>query len=74
MHFEAAPAATGATSNNPAIAVEDGAFVSWWQPTCQERIRILCGLPVRVLVNYSLYGPLHVDTQSGWGVSTGDDG
>jgi hypothetical protein len=55
--------------NRPPITVEDNAFVSWWKPICRERLRILCGAPVRVLVNYSLHGPLHLDTQSGWGAS-----
>lgn len=58
-----------ARGDNPPITIEDNAFVSWWKPAWSERIRILCGKPVRVLVNYSPYGPLHLDTQSGWGSS-----
>lgn len=51
------------------ITVEDNAFVSWWQPELLERIRIVCGAPVRVLVNYSNGEPLRVDTGSGWGTT-----
>lgn len=74
LHFEAKPQ----DSEEPPvrlghgpITVEDNAFVSWWQPTLRERIRILCGASIRVLVNYSLHGPLYLDTESGWGTSRG---
>jgi hypothetical protein len=55
------------------IAVEDGAFMSWWKPTWIERIRIAFGAPVRVQVNYSLYGPLHLDTETRWGAPSRRD-
>ena len=58
-----------ANADNVPIAVEDDGFSSWWKPIWRERIGILCGKPVRVLVNCSLYGPLHLDTHSRWGSS-----
>lgn len=51
------------------ITIEDNAFVSWWKPTWPERVRMLIGVPVRVVVNSSLDGPLNLDTGSGWGTS-----
>lgn len=54
------------------IAVEDNAFVSWWKPIWQERIKILCGGPVRVLVNCSSHGPLYLDVSLSWGSSRPD--
>jgi hypothetical protein len=59
--------------SGPPITVEDGAFMSWWKPTWIERLRIMCGAPVRVLVNYSLYGSLHLDTESRWGAPSSLD-
>lgn len=52
------------------IIVEDGAFVSMWRPSLRERARLAFGAPVRVLVNYSVHGPLHVDTERCWGTSS----
>ena len=74
LRFESAPAVTEPAASRPPIVVEDNAFVSWWQPLWRERLRILCGAPVRVLVNYSLHGPLHLDTKSRWGVSSRREG
>jgi hypothetical protein len=74
LRFEATPRdGEGATlfMSRPPITVEDNAFVSWWRPDVYERIRILHGAPVRVLVNYSLHGPLYLDTELGWGTSRG---
>jgi hypothetical protein len=51
------------------ITVEDNAFVSWWEPIWRERIMILCGVPVRVLVNSSSHGPLYLDVSLSWGSS-----
>ena len=76
LRFEALPSPDDrrcAAMIRPPIAIEDGAFASWWQPTWMERFRILCGAPVRVLVNYSLHGPLDLDTQSRWGAPSGRD-
>jgi hypothetical protein len=56
-------------ADKPPITVEDNAFVSWWKPIWRERIKILCGGPVRVLVNYSSHGPLYLDVSLGWGSS-----
>jgi hypothetical protein len=58
-----------ADADKPPITVEDNAFVSWWKPIWRERIKILCGVPVRVLVNYSSHGPLYLDVSLGWGNS-----
>jgi len=58
-----------ADSDKLPITVEDNAFVSWWKPIWRERIMILCGVPVRVLVNYSSHGPLYLDVSLGWGSS-----
>jgi hypothetical protein len=49
------------------------AFMSWWKPSWLERIRLLRGAPVRVKVNYSLHGPLHLDTESTWGAPSSID-
>jgi hypothetical protein len=57
----------------PEIIVDGGAFMSSWKPGWRERIRLLIGAPVRVLVNYSAYGPLYLDTESDWGVSSPRD-
>jgi hypothetical protein len=76
LHFESA-ACDGerpiSYANYPPIAVEDGAFMSWWKPSWLERIRLLCGASVRVKVNYSLHGPLHLDTESTWGAPSSID-
>jgi hypothetical protein len=58
-----------ADADKPLITVEDNAFISWWKPTWSERIKILCGCPVRVLVNYSSHGPLYLDVSLSWGSS-----
>jgi hypothetical protein len=62
------------TAPNIPIVIEDGAFVSMWLPSLRERLRLAFGAPVRVLVNYSAHGPLHVDTERGWGTSSLDRG
>jgi hypothetical protein len=46
----------------PEIMPDSGAFMCWWRPSLWERIRLLCGANVRVMVNYSDHGPLNVDT------------
>jgi hypothetical protein len=56
------------------IVVEDEAFVSMWRPSLRDRLRLALGAPVRVLMNYSLHGPLHVDTECGWGTCSLDGG
>jgi hypothetical protein len=56
------------------IVIEDRAFVSTWLPSLRERLRLALGAPVRVLVNYSVHGPLHVDTERGWGTCSLDGG
>jgi hypothetical protein len=76
MNFESAPRngdPPSACPSAPPIVVEDGAFMSWWKPGWLERIKLLCGAPVRVKVNYSLYGPLHLDTESTWGAPSSTD-
>ncbi len=62
------------TAPNIPIIIEDGAFVSMWHPSLRERLRLALGAPVRVLVNYSVHGPLHVDTERGWGTCSLDGG
>jgi hypothetical protein len=62
-----------ATPNIP-IVIEDRAFVSMWLPSLRERLKLALGAPVRVLVNYSVHGPLHVDAEAGWGTSSLDGG
>jgi hypothetical protein len=52
------------------IVVEDEAFISMWRPSLRDRLNVALGAPVRVLVNYSVHGPLHVDTERGWGTSS----
>src|SRR4051794_34538413 len=57
LRFEATPCdgdQVVARGSSPPIVVEDNAFMSWWKPDWLERFRIMCGAPVRVLVNYSL--------------------
>jgi hypothetical protein len=44
------------------IMLDGGAFISWWRPSLWERLRLLCGSSVRVMINYS-DGPLRVDTE-----------
>jgi hypothetical protein len=76
LQFESTPCEDGQPityRSGPPIAVEDGAFMSWWKPSWPERIRLLCGVPVRVKVNYSLHGPLHLDTESTWGAPSSPD-
>ena len=70
VRFEAVPddETVGDIDKLP-ITVEDNAFVCWWKPIWPERIKILCGCPVRVLVNYSSHGPLYLDVSLGWGCS-----
>jgi hypothetical protein len=62
------------TTPNIPIVIEDGAFVSLWLPSLRERLRLAFGAPVRVLVNYSVHGPLHVDTERSWGACSLDGG
>lgn len=62
------------TVPNIPVVVEDLAFVSMWRPSLRDRLRLALGAPVRVLVNYSVHGPLHVDTERAWGTSSLDDG
>ena len=52
------------------IAVERASFIAMWSPTIRERARLLFGAPVRVLVNYSTHGPMHLDTERRWGDSS----
>jgi hypothetical protein len=62
------------TPYNIPIVVEDQAFVSMWLPSLRERLRLVLGAPVRVLVSYSVHGPLHVDAECGWGTCSLDGG
>ena len=55
-----------------AVATEDGACISMWRPNRRERLRLALGAPVRVLMNFSLHGPLHLDTEAGFGASARD--
>jgi hypothetical protein len=57
----------------PEIMSEGGAFMSWWKPSPWERIRLLCGANVRVMVNYGDHGPLNLDTMGEWGLSSPAD-
>lgn len=57
----------------PEIMLDGGAFMSWWKPSLWERVRIICGANVRVMVNYSDHGPLNLDTMSEWGLSSPAD-
>lgn len=56
------------------IVIEDDAFVSMWLPSIRDRLRLAFGAPVRVLVNYSVHGSLHVDAAGDWGISSLGDG
>lgn len=56
------------------VVIEDQAFVSMWLPSLRDRLRLALGAPVRVLVNYSVHGPLHVDTERSWGTSSLEGG
>jgi hypothetical protein len=58
------------TAPNIPIVIEDQAFVSMWRPSLRDRLKVALGAPVRVLVNYSVHGPLHVDTERVWGTSS----
>jgi hypothetical protein len=60
------------TAHNIPIVIEDQALMSMWLPSLRERLRLAFGAPVRVLVNYSVHGPLHVDTVRGWGTCSLD--
>jgi hypothetical protein len=62
------------TAPNIPIVVEDQAFVSMWHPSLRDRLKVALGAPVRVLVNYSVHGPLHVDTERDWGTCSLDGG
>ena len=62
------------TVPNIPIVIEDRAFVSMWLPSLRERLKLALGAPVRVLVNYSVHGPLHVDTERDWGTCSLDGG
>lgn len=66
--------ASGQASAAPAVAVatEDGACISMWRPNWRERLRLALGAPVRVLMNFSLHGPLHLDTEAGSGAPARD--
>jgi hypothetical protein len=55
------------------IMPQGEAFMSWWRPSLWERVRLLCGANVRVMVNYSDHGPLNVDTMGEWGLSSPAD-
>jgi hypothetical protein len=57
----------------PEIMPDGGAFMSWWKPSPWERIRLLCGANVRVMVNYGDHGPLNLDTMGEWGLSSPAD-
>jgi hypothetical protein len=48
------------------VNVEDGSVVSMWRPLWRERVRLALGAPVRIILNFGPYGPLHVDTKSEW--------
>jgi hypothetical protein len=48
----------------PPVSAEDGSVVSMWRPRWHERVRLALGAPVRIILNFGPYGPLHVDTQS----------
>lgn len=67
LTFGTTPAPPGTPINNQykaPILVENGsAGTMFWQPTWRERIRLLFGYPVRVNLCYSLYGPMHLDTE-----------
>jgi hypothetical protein len=54
------------------VAAEDNACMAMWRPSWRERLRVAFGAPIRVLINYSLHGPLHVDTEAGAGAPSRD--
>ena len=54
------------------VMLDGGAFMSWWRPSLWERLRLLCGANVRVMINYS-DGPLRVDTEPTAGDSSPAD-
>lgn len=62
------------TGLNIPIVIEERSFVSMWLPSLRERLKLALGAPVRVLVNYSVHGPLHVDAEGGWGTSSLEGG
>jgi hypothetical protein len=72
--FVAGAVCEQSTAPDIPIVVEDEALVSMWLPSLRERLRLALGAPVRVLVNYSAHGPLHVDTERGWGTCSLDGG
>jgi hypothetical protein len=61
----------GASAAIP-VAAEGNACMAMWHPTWRERLRVAFGAPIRVLLNYSLHGPLHVDTEAGAGAPSRD--
>jgi hypothetical protein len=66
-------AANGAgTSAAIPVAAEGDACMAMWRPSGRERLRVAFGAPIRVLINYSLHGPLHVDTEAGAGAPSRD--
>jgi hypothetical protein len=75
LSFTIVPECQRETARRPYITRGDGvgAFMSWWKPTWQERVRLFFGAPVRVQVGYCSHGPLHLDTESDWGVSSPRD-
>jgi hypothetical protein len=73
IRFESRPVKSYSGPHLPVVAVEDHSFMSWWKPNWRERLRLLLGGRVRVMVNYSTHGPLHLDTEGGWGDSSPHD-
>jgi hypothetical protein len=61
----------GASAAIP-VAAEGNACMAMWRPSWRERLRVALGAPIRVLINYSLHGPLHVDTEAGAGAPSRD--
>jgi hypothetical protein len=61
----------GASAAIP-VAAEGNACTAMWRPSWRERLRVVLGAPIRVLINYSLHGPLHVDTEAGAGAPSRD--
>jgi hypothetical protein len=53
-------------ATRPAVLIDGAAFMCWWKPSVFERLRLLFGASVRVMVNYS-DAPLAVDTMPEWG-------
>jgi hypothetical protein len=70
VSFRSLPLAPSAYKPEIFVELEGGSFMSWWNPGWWERIRLLFGAPVRVLVNYCDRGPLHLDTEPDWGDSS----